>query len=80
MKQYHVSTVIPSALRDWSGGVSYGAAFVPQLKCPRTWSAAQHGARAQGFGLFAAVCSGFLVIWLFPCPPVLGQWKAKLVC
>lgn len=61
MKEYHVSTVIPSALRDWSDGVSYGAAFVPQLNCPRTWSAAQHGARAQGFGLFAAVCSGF---WL----------------
>lgn len=80
MKEY-VCTVIPSSLRDWSDGVSYGTAFVPQLNCPRTWSVAKHGARAQDFGLFAAgfVCLGFPVILLFPSPTVLGQWKAKLV-
>lgn len=67
MKEYCGFTVIPSALRDLLDGVSYGAAFVPELNCPRTWSAAKRGARSQGFGLCAAgfVCSGFLVVWLF---------------
>lgn len=82
VKEYHVCTMIPSALRDLSDGVSYGTAFVHQLNCPRTWSAAKHGARPQDFVLCAAgfVCLGFLVIWLFPSPTMLGQWKAKLVC